>query len=146
MSKLPLQNGMFAIVDEEDYERCMEHIWTVSISKRTSYSVHRKIGKKSKMLANFILGERDSEKNKIHFLNKNQFDFTKENLLEATHIHIMHTTRSRINSTSWFKGVHWNKQRKCWQAYIKTKGKNKYLGKSDFEEEAASDFVQQCGN
>ena len=30
VKEVPLQNGMVALVDDEDYERVMEHVWTAA--------------------------------------------------------------------------------------------------------------------
>lgn len=51
--------------------------------------------------------------------------------------------QKHLKSTSEYVGVFWNKQTKKWQADIHIKGKKKYLGSSDSEQEA-SEYYQKA--
>lgn len=53
------------------------------------------------------------------------------------------TNQKHLKSTSRYTGVFWNKQTKKWQAEIRIKGKKKYLGSSDNEQEA-SEYYQKA--
>lgn len=136
-AKIPLQNGEYAIVDKEDYERCMEHYWYWQDRRGVGQAyVFASIEGEHISLTTFLKGELAKGNVYIHN-NGNRLDFRKENLVIKPLAYSVNKSKARKGSTSKYKGVHWNKQRNCWMAYIKVNGKNKYLGKSNSEDEAA---------
>lgn len=136
VSQIPLQNGMFALVDDEDYERCMEHTWTYGNSYGTGYVTYRKYPEYI-MLSHFILNNSLSDKKIVMFKNHNSLDFTKKNLKVVNKNEVGFFKRGNKNSSSKYKGVHKAKRGKPWVVNINIDGKTKYLGAYDSEEEAA---------
>lgn len=134
-AKIPLQNDEYAIVDKEDYERCMEHIWTASELN----TPHTKISRNTVWLSSFVLGS-DPEEGEITFKNKNKLDCRKNNLIIVSRLELNRRRRPSINSRSKYKGVDWQKSNKKWRARIQVKGKQIHLGLFDDEDDAAKAY------
>jgi hypothetical protein len=76
----------------------------------------------------------------IDHINGDPSDNRIANLRLATHEQNCANTRRRCNNTSGFKGVHWNAQRRKWQAAIRVNGKSRHLGLFTCPVEAASAY------
>lgn len=128
--KIPLQNGQYAIVDDEDYERVDQFIWSVYVNDNT-------MGVSSfqhKSLARFILGV-TGVNNRIKHKNGNHLDCRKKNMELTTFQKQNQMRRGNRNSSSKYKGV--SKNGNKWRAAIKHNGKDYYLGLFEKEENAA---------
>lgn len=138
--KIPLKNGMFAIVDDEDYERVSKHSWYVGINNNKRFEVYRCIeqGKPThERLSRFIFNLESSDNRIVAFKNKNNLDHRKENLIICTKKENAHMRRGDMNSSSKYKGVYWETRRSKWRILIQVAGKKIHLGYSDSEDEAA---------
>lgn len=136
VKKIPLQNGMFALVDDEDYERCMEYVW--NSNRRTTVNglnVVTRIDGKTTTLLNFIF--KDTEKLLKTHANGNLFDYRKENIkfIEPSFARI--SRKGARGSSSKYKGVFRRKNAKKWQAKIRKDGHLKHLGTFISEDDAA---------
>ena len=147
--EIELQNGMKAIVDDEDFERVNQYNW-VCITKDTSIEVHSRFKmlgeKRSKLhtLSKFVLNI-DIEKGKcIWHKNRNFFDFRKENLIIIDQEKVLHLSRGKRNGTSKYKGVHYSKRRKEWITQVRYKGELVYHGNFKNEDEAALAYNEQA--
>jgi hypothetical protein len=125
-----------ALVDDEDYERCMMYKWLIhsGMIKRTqSLQVS---------LSNYIM------KNYINIYDhkdRNHLNNQKINLRICTEMQNTHNRRKpiRFNSaTSKFKGVCWKKSNKKWVSEIMCNGKTTFLGYFTNEEAAAKAYDQ----
>jgi len=70
-------------------------------------------------------------------INHNGLDNRKQNLRNCTKAQNNRNKRPHRNSTSEYKGVHWNKDHKKWTARIYAHGKAIHLGHFNDEKEAA---------
>lgn len=140
--KIPLQNGMYAIVDDEDYKRCMKYSWYVGVVRKINLHIYSRINNKHTPLQYFILQKNRNSEETIIFKDQNRLNFRKENLLIGTKLHSSYSRKPHRNSSSKYKGVSWNKKRKHWVAQIKTDKKPIYLGSFASEEEAAIAYNQ----
>ena len=66
-----------------------------------------------------------------------------ENLRDCTQQQNTFNTKSRPNSTSKYKGVHWKKDIKKWSAQYTLNSKNYHIGCFDTELEAAQAYIQE---
>lgn len=139
MSKeIPLQNGMFAIVDDKDYEKVNKFNWTVR-ANGTTIQVCRRNNDTNITLGRFILRlTKDDNKYVIH-KDGNRLNFERKNLVVSEMNEVRHSSKG-INGTSRYKGVSWHKAGNKWMAQISFKGKRKYLGSYVNEDDAASAY------
>lgn len=136
VKEIPLQNGMVALVDDEDFERVSQYIWTVNtIQTKTNFVVRNRI--LNTVLQRFILNNAASENDLITFKNKNDLDFRRSNLIITNRQGVSVRKKGNKNSSSKYKGVSWCKRTEKWLAQIQIKGKSKHLGYFNSEKKAA---------
>jgi len=136
MKEIPLTQGKFALVDDDDYEYLSQWKWWYSngyvvrshidpvTKKSTKIYMHRKIMKPPKGMV-------------VHHINNNGLDNQECNLRVCTYSQNNQNKKSHKKGSSKYKGVSWNKHNKKWQAYITYEGKRFNLGYYAIEEEAA---------
>lgn len=130
--------GQFnVLVDDEDFERVIEHTWSVQRDRKSDrfyISTNIKIeGKYKTILLHRLVRP---QYKKVDHINLNPLDNQKENLREGTEFNNQNRGKS-ITNTSGFKGVTWNKKRRGWQAQITSKREYKQLGIFSCKEAAA---------
>lgn len=129
MKQIPLTQGKFAMVDDEDYEWLSKWKWCYQKTKKDGYAIRGGIrnGKQytiaiHRVILNPNIGE------DIDHINRNRLDNRRENLRICTR---KENTRNRgldRDSMSGFKGVYWHKRVKKWCAHIKVNYKDISLG------------------
>lgn len=140
MKQIPLTQGKFAIVDDEDEQWLLEYCWWYT---KTGYAEGRKrVGKKGmqhgivrggprvlmhRLILNAGVGEFGDH------INMNGLDNRRSNLRIATKSQNMANSGSR-GGTSKYKGVHWVRTEKVWRATITVNGATIVGGK----------FVEEC--
>ncbi len=142
MKRIPLTQGMFALVDDEEFEEISKHKWCVTKKHRVSYVVrgterngrqkriymHRSV---TNALANMEIDHRDG----------NGLNNQKYNLRVCTHAENLQNQRKRIaRKTSKYKGVSRDKVNKKWKAQIGTNHCTLNLGRYLLEEDAAKAY------
>jgi len=133
VKELPLQNGMVAIVDDEDFNRLNEFVWNACQTGVHIIDVQRRISKKRTITLGRQILNCESDELVVR-INSDELDFRKCNLKAVPkNIAANLTKRSRRNSSSKYRGVFWNKQNKKWEARLS----RKYLGLFITEDEAA---------
>jgi hypothetical protein len=144
MKTIPLTRGMYALVDDSEYERVSAFKWYANVSRNTfcavrneyRYEEGRKIGR-TVYLHRFILGVEDPNIQVDHE-NHNGLDCQRSNVRACTNAQ---NCRNRIidkrEATSSYKGVCWNEECRKWKAAIKLHGKVLYLGLFADEGDAA---------
>lgn len=142
LAKIPLGNGLFAIVDVYDFLRTIEHgSWHAQPKRGQIYAAHEHwIGKgkapKCILLHRFILNAPPGKM--VMHRNGIGLDCSRDNLRFGNHRENGASHRRKQGRTSRFRGVSRNIGRgKPWQAFITTANETKYLGRFDTEEEAA---------
>lgn len=151
---ISLTQGLYALVDGEDYEELSKYKWYAKKDKKTYYA-GRTV---------YLGGGRKNPKNRIIFMHRQilnvpggrqtdhqnhcGLDNRKQNIKVCTQNENQHNQIVRKRGTSKFKGVHWvkgriynDKQYKSrWRAKIVHNGKSIYLGYFDNEIEAAKAY------
>lgn len=79
MKQIPLSNGKFALVDEEDYFRVISYKWiAVKLFSDKFYARNQKFG----LLSKFLLKSDPNEDFVVDFVNGDTLDYRKENLVK----------------------------------------------------------------
>jgi len=132
--ELPIGRGLVTIVDSGDYEKCSNlKLGSKWDSKKkcfyaTAWFRGGKCGHKIP-LARVILGLDMFDLREVdHIDNKNTLDNRHSNLRVGTTSQNQANAVRRVDNTSGFNGVYWNKKRKRWVALIRVKGRRYGLG------------------
>jgi hypothetical protein len=130
MKKIPLNKGMFAIVDAEDFDFISSYNWSYingyavsNIGYKTSY-MHRILNKTPDCF-------------QTDHINGNKLDNRKSNLRQANFSQNNCNKSKTSNNSSGYKGVSWHKKSEKWRADIKINKKQTSLGLFNCKETAA---------
>jgi hypothetical protein len=128
------------IIDDEDHNKIKNYIWHVAPSKN-GYSLYAKTGilkngkrsilKMHRLLMNF------PENKIVDHINTNSLDNRKENLRICTNQENQMNGTKRMNGTSKYKGVYFDKSRNKFVANIMKDGKKVFTKRFDTEDQAA---------
>lgn len=137
---IPLNRGLWAIIESEDIERTEKYLWTASHAQPT-YAVHYFRDSNGKRVCTglhcFLTG-----KSGIDHKNRNGLDNRKNgNIRYATHSQNQHNKSKSRNNTSGFKGVTWNCGRAMWQATIMKDNRRRFLGYFEHPEVAGAAYI-----
>ena len=137
--QIPLKQGQFAIIDNEDFNLVKDYKWHLKKERYTYYvraNIRLSSGKyKMIRLHRLILNLSNSEI--CDHINGNGLDNRKINIRIATHAQNNANRKKAQKKSSKYKGVCWNKERNLWQANIYLDQKTINLGCFANEEEAA---------
>jgi hypothetical protein len=148
MKKIPLTQGKFAIVDDEDFEWLNQWNWQARKYHYTFYAIrktHRAIRPKVYQCRTILMHREIMRKHYGLFLtkkddtdhqNRKGLDNRLSNLRVASHQENMRNRGLGCDSTSGHLGVSWRKQRKKWRAYITVSAKQIFLGNFDNKADA----------
>lgn len=137
MKTIPLTQGKFALVDDEDFDRLNRHKWCAVRRDNLWYArrhkdsggifMHNEIAEPPKGLR-WDHADGDGLNNK------------KSNLRPATCSQNQANARKRKDNTSGFKGVSWHRRHKKWYACLSHQGKIRFLGLFEDAERAAQAY------
>jgi hypothetical protein len=146
---IPLTRGKFALVDDEDYERIAAHRWYARPDggKGSRYYAGRQ-GRRDDGRQFQILMHREvlwlqspGHVPQVDHRDGDGLNNTRVNLRTATPAENQHNQQPRSGGTSIYKGVYWDRSRRCWRASIRLHGKTCNLGYFDTEDEAAAAYA-----
>jgi hypothetical protein len=131
MKKIPLTQGKFALVDDEDYEDLIQFKWYALCCRNTFYAA-RKIWVDKKQIMELmhrrILDLKFGDGKYTDHVNHNELDNRQKNLRICTNRENLCNRPKQHNNTSGYKGVSWHKRNKKWQAYTYVDSRKKHLG------------------
>jgi len=131
---IALTKGKHAIVDAEDYDRLMRHKWT-AVQMGTRWYAQRNAGGHSVMMHREIMHA--PKGTVVDHINGNGLDNRKCNLRICTQSQNRWNSRPHDGTSSQFKGVSYDKNRKKYAASVWENRKRIVLGRYDDEVEAA---------
>ena len=134
VKEIPLQNGMVALVDDEDFERCIKQTWYVRMKNTRVFIRSDKL---KMMLSNYVLGEVDTKNEVVVYKDGNSLNNQKSNLFKVPRKFMHAFRRGNVNSTSKYKGVSLVKTTGKYVAQIMVNRQQIRLGSFTKEEEAA---------
>jgi len=130
---IPLTQGLYALVDGEDYLSLIQHKWHAQKDGNTYYAVRYRGIKMHREILRLSTGVQADHR------NSNGLDNRKCNLRICTNSENNANRRIQCHSSR-FKGVTWIKRDKKWQSQIGFNGKLIYLGRFDDEIKAAEAY------
>lgn len=141
MKQIPLSRGLFAMVDDADFEFLNQWKWYAHVFKDfTPYAIRNSKrpdgGKTTVKMHRAILGDSAIDAYVDH-INGNGLDNRRENLRVCTHAENAQNSRTPSNNTSGWKGACYCKKRRMYESYIRIGGKKKHLGRFFTAREAA---------
>lgn len=142
MKKIPLTQGKFAIVDDEDFERLSQWNWYYKSDRNhRGYVVRQKRISTSKQQTIYMHRQIINTPEDLHtdHINGDGLDNRISNLRICTRSENLMNQRSTTGASK-FKGVVWHKTNKKWQAQIKHSGRTIYLGTFTSEIHAAEAY------
>jgi len=143
MKKIPLTQGKFALVDDEDYEWLNQWGWFASQSRKEYYAVRTDYsngGKKNIKMHRVILGLTGPKQQGDH-INGITLDNRRGNLRAVTNQQNSWNQKPTKGSSK-FKGVSWKKEAKKWVVQLMVSGKKIHIGYFNCEIEAAHVYDQ----
>ena len=141
MKKIPLNRGLFALVDDDDYEYLSQYRWRVHKDKNTCYACTNTNGLRIRM-HRMIMNARAGYD--VDHIDGDGLNNQKQNLREVTRR--QNAQNIHMPTSSIFPGVSWHKKSRKWQANAVVDGKKKWIGQYGNEEEAFAaycEFVQK---
>lgn len=143
MKKIPLTRGLFAIVDDDDFESLSKHKWFADKGNSTFYANrHHSKGKNIRMHRQ-IMCVTDKRLDVDH-KNGNGLDNRKCNLRVCSRSSNNANAKISRRNRSGFKGVCWDSSRNKWGAQIGFNGKKYHLGRFDKIENAVSAYNKKA--
>ena len=131
---IPLTQGKFAIIDDDDYERISKHKWTFA---NAGYAYRKSPRPNPKALLMHRVVIRAKTGQEVDHINGDRLDNRKENLRFCTSSQNKANMKLRKDNTSGYKGVSLDKRDNVFQAYINVSGKRFSLGRHETAIEAA---------
>lgn len=141
MKRIPLTQGKYAIVDDEDYDRLISFKWCAVKSAQKQprfYAVYgRRTGGKTRMIGmhRVIMDAKPGQI--VDHVNRDSLDNRRKNLRFCTVAQNVMNSR-KLSGSSKYKGVCKHKKYDVWVAHITVRGKVYFLGQSKVEEDAAT--------
>jgi len=144
MKKLPLNNGLVALVDDADYPALAAHKWNVNSDgyvMRTAPHPTNPGRKTTIYMHRAIMGCTLGDGVRVDHRDVNTLNCQRGNLRIATHMQNMQNKPAYRNNASGFKGVFLDKRSGRWQAAIMSRGRRIHLGMSDSPRSCASSLL-----
>lgn len=143
--QVPLTQGKFALVDDEDFEWLSQHKWHLSQHGYAARGKHEGYPKKTVgilFMHRVILNAPSGTE--VDHINGNRLDNRRSNLRLCTRRQNLQNSRKRDNSSSLYKGVYFDKSRNKWQAYIDGPHGRIHLGRFSQETDAARAYDEKA--
>ena len=140
MEKIPLTQGKYAIVDDDQFVSLSQFRWFAQKHGRTYYPLRWKYldgGKRKIIIRMHRLIMNAPDGIEVDHKDGNGLNCQKENMRFCNHQGNSQNRRVNINSQSGFKGVSWHKYKNKWMARIGHDGQIENLGNFTDKEDAA---------
>lgn len=138
--EIPLTQGRVALVDDEDYAYLINRNWMISSN---GYAVRYDKKQKIAYMHRDILHLASGDKRQADHISGDKLDNRRTNLRVVTQSQNAQNRNKyscRGKTSSIFKGVYWDKQKKKWRAHITVMRKMIALGRFSDEVEAAKAY------
>jgi hypothetical protein len=132
MIEIPLTQGQFAIIDDEDFKLVNEYTWYAAWSTNTnSFYAHTSVrnpnGKQVLLGMHRLIMDAPKGMHVDH-IDHNTLDNRREKLRICTRSQNKCNSRVYANNSCGHKNIYWNKARNKWHAHISVNKKQIHLG------------------
>ncbi len=131
MKKIPLTQGKYALVDDEDYGWLMQWKWGAHHSMGRYFASAWVLvdgAKRSMKMHRLILNAPEGEE--VDHKNNNALDNRRQNIRICSRSENMRNRPPSIRNKSGYKGVFWSKSYKKWHVKIRASVKQETVGYS----------------
>lgn len=146
MKRIKLTQGKFALVDDNDFENLNKYNWYTDKRGDTFYA-RRKFpmggGKQTSVGMHTMIMGIPKGMSTDH-IDGNGLNNQRDNLRVCTSGENQRNRGKTIRNTSGFKGVHWSKRDRRWQARIGVDGTRIYLGNFKNKIDAYDAYCRGC--
>lgn len=142
MKQIPLTQGKFALVDDEDFDRLSQHKWRPNRQGYAITDVRRGVGWGTRSMHRIVLSPPSGWD--VDHINGDRLDNRKENLRACSRAENSRNSVKHRDNTSGYKGVSWHEQKGKWRARIRRNGKEKHLGLFETADAAARAYDQSA--
>lgn len=126
--EIPLTHGLFAIVDDGDYEFLSGFRWFADKGGNTFYARRNSAGSNVRKIRMHREIMRAGSEEEVDHINGNGLDNRRSNLRICNHSENQRNGKKYKNNTTGYKGVSWHKQHKKYYAKIRVNNKDIFLG------------------
>jgi len=128
MKTIPLTRRQVAIVSSIDYHFLRR--WNWSFDGRYAFRTIRRNGQYTTYYLHRAVATRKGIPRSIEVDHRNRMklDNRRQNLRPATRTQQLGNACRRTDNKSGYRGVHWNKECRCWRAQICANGRRQHLG------------------
>lgn len=140
MKKIILSQGKVALVDDADYLELSKFKWFARRDHNTFYAGRAVTTTPNKQKVVLMHREISGTRLKVDHKDGNGLNNQRHNLRAATTRQNGWNRRKISPASSKFKGVHWHRRDKKWQARIQVPGERNQLGYFQTEIEAAKAY------
>jgi len=137
---IPLTKELFAIVDQEDHAYLSQHSWSVDGSGCPQRAIKTASGWRPIRMHRDLLKLGPGQH--ADHIDGDKLDNRRANLRRCSQAENNRNTPIPRTNRTGFKGVYWNANRQCFQAYITFERKHHYLGSFTDIESAALTYQQ----
>ena len=123
------------VIDTEDIPKIKKYKWRMT-------NGYIKSGEENLQMSRIIMNPPNNME--VDHIDRNPLNNQKSNLRICTRSQNQMNTRSKLNGTSKYKGVHWNTRRKVWIAKIKINSATHQIGQFKSEIEAARAYNERA--
>lgn len=141
MKQIELSQGKIALVDDEDYEFLNQFKWYAFFNKYTNsfYAARGNYKTKSTIYMHRLILNLNDRHTMADHIDHDTLNNQRFNLRCANRSQNAANSKSRLNSSSKYLGVCWDKNRNKWKAQI-FKDKQMLIGRFDNEKDAAKAY------
>src|SRR3990167_8310668 len=144
MKLIPLTQGKFAQVDDEDFDEINKFKWYAAMGKTGVLYAQRESNSTTLFMHREIMGCKRKDGKIIDHKNRDGLNCQKINLRFCTKSENNKNRKSHVNSTSKYLGVSWCKLTKKWLAQMTIKKRCIKIGRYKLEEDAALAYNEKA--
>lgn len=131
---IPLTQGKFALVDDEDFEYISKFKWAFN---SVGYAVRSEPRPSKRVILMHRVISNAADKMEVDHRNGNRLDNRRSNLRECSKSQNQQNVQLKANNTTGYKGVSTVKKTKKFRAHITVNQKQIHLGTFEKAEDAA---------